>query len=180
MTVIYLVDETIAKRYPQHAEIARRAKVFPKVDVFSPYMGWKKERDEQIFDKGWRAEESKKQMNRLRDIAPPIKPTPNDPVAITTAEASMLLRERGIWNILYTGFDAGGCVLSSDGGILAMHELGFRCIVLRDCTTGGETAETAAEETLNKSAVSFMGVAGIAYSADSVRLLNEIKRVTGS
>jgi nicotinamidase-related amidase len=176
MPVIYMVGVSIAQRYAQHAEIARRAKVFPNVDVRSPYEGWRKEREEQSLDKGW--DECAAKLGQVLDVAPPIKPTRNDLIAVTTAEASTLLRERGVWNILYTGFDTTGCVTNADGGMGPMGILGYRCFILRDCTTGGETAETAAEETITKATLQYMSMGY--YLVDSAQLLAAIKPAPGS
>ena len=84
------------------------------------------------------------------------QPEPQDWVATTTAQASTVLSENGIWNLLYTGFDTTGCVWRSAGGMWPMSKLGYRTILLRDCSAGAETAETFPTEGLTKAWIQVM------------------------
>lgn len=55
------------------------------------------------------------------------------------------LQERGIENLVYTGFAADMCLLGAEGGARTMTALGYRCIVMRDATVGVELPHTFPE-----------------------------------
>lgn len=87
------------------------------------------------------------------DIARCVRPQPEDGVIITTRQFDYLCRKRGIDTILFVGFMADYCVMGSPGGIEDMCALGYRCILLRDCTTAHEYADTIATGAMTKAAV---------------------------
>jgi len=164
MRVIYLISGwDCAKKYPQYREIAGRVPETISKLPLSVYRDWEKEYNEEWNGPGYSG--GAKDVQSVLDIAPPIAPQPQDWVVTTTAQATTLLHENGIWNILYTGFATGGCLVWSEGGLLAMRALGYRKIVLRDCTLHGETAETSPNMELTRSALLMIERSGLAYTA---------------
>jgi nicotinamidase-related amidase len=172
--VIYLLQGwACVTRYPQYREIAARVKE-PVVDLpRSPNEEWRREfRTAMLGPEMFMGDPGR--IHEVLDVAPSIAPQPQDWVIATTAQATTLLSENGISNILYTGFDTGGCVWLSAGGMRDMSKLGYRCILLRDCTTGGETAETYDHESLTKAVVSLLEMTyATADSGDVLRALEE-------
>lgn len=135
---------------------------------------WKQLRDKHIYGTTWRTPERTVGLSEVMDIAPSITPKRCDWVAATTAQASTLLSEHGIRNIPYTGFDTNGCVWLSEGGMHAMGKLGYRTILLRDCTTGAETAESYPSEGLTRSFITLVETGS--YTADSCDLCRCMER----
>lgn len=87
------------------------------------------------------------------DIARAIRPQAEDGVIITTQQLDRLLRRRGVDTLLYVGFMTDYCIMGSPGGIESMTGLGYRCIILRDCTTAFEYADTIATNMMTKAAI---------------------------
>ncbi len=87
------------------------------------------------------------------DIARSIRPQAEDGVIITTQQLDHHCRKRGIDTLLFVGFMTDYCVMSSPGGIEDMCGLGYRCILLRDCTTAHEYADTIATGAMTKAAI---------------------------
>ena len=171
LPIMYISGPPVVDKYPQHREISARVAEYEVRLPESPDRSWEEESEREQRGAGWGA--LAKEAARVQDIAPTIAPHPRDLVISTTAQATTLLRERGIWNILYTGFDTGGCVVVAAGGMSPMRELGYRCILLRDCTTGGELAETAPTRGLTTAAIQGIGMGG--YTADSRDVMKAIK-----
>ena len=170
--VMYLLEGwESAGRYPQQQQIAARVNE-PTVNIpRSPNESWRNEFMKQMFGPEFVSMDQRK-IAAVLDVAPAIAPQDCDWVVTTTAQASTLLSEHGIWNILYTGFDGSGCVRVSAGGMVPMGKLGYRCILLRDCTTGGETAESFADETLSRASCSLLEMG--AATADSSDLRHSL------
>ncbi|MCC7355936.1 MAG: isochorismatase family protein [Anaerolineae bacterium] len=87
------------------------------------------------------------------DIAKVVKPVAGDYVFVYAEQLDDLCRRHGIHTLIYTGFMADVCVLNSPGGVRDMFGLGYRCIVLRDCTTAHEFPATVADWTMNRAAI---------------------------
>lgn len=173
--VLYLVQGwKSAQRYPQYREIASRVREPVDVAPRSPNEAWRRRRDKDLYGANWRTPRRTARLAEVLDVAPSISPQPSDWVAATTAQASTLLSENGIWNILYTGFDTNGCVWLSAGGMHPMAKLGYRTILLRDCTTGAETARTYPSQAMTRSFVTLIEMG--TYTADSRDLRRVLKR----
>ena len=179
MRVIYLVQGwRTAMRYPQYREVLGRVEEPGAATVpRSPNEAWKAERERDMYGPDWRTPERISRLADVLDIAPAIEPQPEDWIAATTAQASTLLAEHGVWNILYTGFDTNGCVWLSEGGMHRMDKLGYRCLLLRDCTAGAETAETFPAEDMKESFISLAEMK--CYTADSRDLVRALQDVPG-
>ncbi|MBM4086838.1 MAG: isochorismatase family protein [Planctomycetes bacterium] len=105
-----------------------------------------------------------------RKIMPCVEPQPGDFVAATGDQLHRLLRHRKILHLFYAGFAANMCVLHRDYGIEAMQRRGYNIILLRDCTTAIESAETFADMAHTRASVGIVEmVYGVsASSADFV------------
>ena len=175
--IIYLVQGwRTAMQYPQYREVLERVRAPDAATGVprSPNEAWKAELDRDVYGPDWRTQERIQAITEILDVAPTIRPQPCDWVAATTPQASTLLAENGIWNILYTGFDTNGCVYWSEGGMYKMGKLGYRTILLRDCTTGGETAETYADEGLTRAFIAMIEMRS--YTADSSDLCRSLRQ----
>jgi nicotinamidase-related amidase len=94
----------------------------------------------------------------LRATAKWVQPMPGeinlDKERLTTSLAlHEYLRKRGITTLLYAGYASNWCVLHRPVGIIQMHQLGYRIILVRDCTIAIETPETLDGEWVNKATI---------------------------
>jgi nicotinamidase-related amidase len=78
----------------------------------------------------------------LRDFHEACRPLPTEPVILNGEELHRLCAERGIVHLFYVGFNTNACIIYRDYGIKDMIERGYHGILVRDATTGMETAET--------------------------------------
>lgn len=78
----------------------------------------------------------------LRDFHEACRPVGNEPVILSGEELHRLCAQRGILHLFYVGFNTNACMLYRTYGIMQMTGRGYSCILLRDATTGMETAET--------------------------------------
>ena len=91
-------------------------------------------------------------LARMRRAAA-VSPEGDEPLVFYTDQLHTWLRERGIRNLIYTGFAADMCLLGAEGGARPMLGLGYRCILIREATVGVETPETFAERLATRYAI---------------------------
>lgn len=83
-----------------------------------------------------------------RAIADMVSPLPGEIVLDSSNEISddkelhQILQRYNIKTLFYVGFATNMCVLRRSYGMERMHSLGYRVILLRDCTTGIEFHDT--------------------------------------
>lgn len=90
-------------------------------------------------------------MDRVKDL----KPKEGDVFVQSTEEFDRSLREKGIENLIYTGFATDMCILHSPGGILSMFNLGYRVYLIREATLGIEYPDTFKKRLSTKWAIRF-------------------------
>ncbi len=100
------------------------------------------------------------------DVAEPVKPIDGDVVVVTTEQFDDWLRSRAIDTLIYTGFSANLCILDSPAAIKAMASLGYRCVILREATTGVEFPDTLESRSHTTNAVRYIE-AWCGYSASA-------------
>ena len=118
------------------------------------------------------------ELNKVIDIAPPLKPQANDWIITTTRQALTLLRENGIWNTLHAGFDTHNEMMYSRAAGIYRFSGQSRCIVLSDCTAGIERHDTIEGEVLKNTTIAFMEV-GPAQSASGADVRSAIRKALG-
>ena len=90
------------------------------------------------------------------DVADVVKPQDGDVLVVTTDQFDAWLRSRGIDTLLYTGFSTNLCILDSPAAIKAMALLGYRCVILREGTTGVEFPETLSSRSHTQNAIRYI------------------------
>ena len=90
------------------------------------------------------------------DIAEPVKPRDGDVLVVTTDQFDVWLRGQSIDTLIYTGFSANLCILDSPAAIKAMACLGYRCVILREATTGVEFPETLESRSHTENAIRYI------------------------
>jgi nicotinamidase-related amidase len=84
-----------------------------------------------------------------------VAPLPGEIYAYDTAQFDGLLRQRGIENLIYTGFAADMCVLRAPGGIEPMLPYGYRIFLMRDATLGVEAPDVFEERLATRWAIRY-------------------------
>ena len=87
-----------------------------------------------------------------RFIQRDVEPQEGDEVIATGEELQRLLEERGLLFLFYAGFAANMCVPFRDYGMRAMKNRGYEVVLIKDCTTAIEVADTADELLLSRAA----------------------------
>ncbi len=93
------------------------------------------------------------EQRKRRRIIPEVEPEPEDFVVATGRQLHRLCRHLKLLHLFYLGFATNMCVLARDYGIRAMASRGYNCILIRDCTTGIESAETLPNLALTEAAI---------------------------
>ena len=111
---------------------------------------------------------------KKRDLHPLAMPTPDEPMIIDGEELHRYCAKNGIMHLIYIGFNTNACVMMRDYGIPAMTKYGYSCIILRDCTTGMEIADTVENLVCTKGTIAdieqFLG-----YSMTSEQLIEALQ-----
>jgi nicotinamidase-related amidase len=90
-------------------------------------------------------------MDRARIVSP----LPGEPFAYQTGQFHRLLQQRGIENLIYTGFATDMCVLRAPGGIEPMAGYGYRLYLMRDATLGIELPSAFDERIATRWAIAY-------------------------
>ena len=71
-----------------------------------------------------------------------MRPVEGEPVIATGQELHLWCRDHGILFLLFAGFNTNACILHRDYGTIDMSRRGYTVVIVRDCTTGMESADT--------------------------------------
>ncbi len=88
-----------------------------------------------------------------RSIVPEVEPRDGDCVIFDGAQLHGVLAERRVHTLLYAGFAANMCVPHRDYGMRAMGKRGYDVVLIEDCTTAIEVADTLEGMALTKAAI---------------------------
>jgi nicotinamidase-related amidase len=81
----------------------------------------------------------------LRDFHPLCRPAGEEPVLADGEDLHRYCARNGILFLIFVGFNTNACVMMRDYGIPAMNARGYETILVRDATTGMESAATVAD-----------------------------------
>jgi len=107
---------------------------------------------------------------RNRRIIAEVAPQDGDAVVLNGNQLHRLLCHKQILHLFYAGFAANICVPFKDYGMRAMKDRGYEIILIRDCTTAIETADTIEHLDLTKNAVRDTEL-NIGYTISSTELI---------
>ena len=175
LRILYIVNGwKTAENYPQYREIAARVDLPPPTwqAPANPHTEWRAERMDEILGKNYREDGD-------CDIAPPLAAQPQDWLTAWSQQASTLFNENGIWNILFTGFEAASCLLNISGGVLPMAHLGYRCFIVEDCALALETRETRGHEEIKRAFFSAVQLSGYCHIVNSKDIIEALTKATG-
>jgi len=144
--VFHLAQATYAPRYPAYREIEADDDLKAPVDIGSVEgcvrprsvaEQWADEYGEDFPGPVWVTHKD------TFDIAEAVRPTPSESVVVNGWQLNGLCRRLDIDTLFYVGFMADLCLVNVPGAIREMSgKFGYRCVVLRDCTTAYEFEDT--------------------------------------
>ncbi len=83
--------------------------------------------------------------NRI-DFPDEAKPLDSEPVVVTTHQLNSILRNLGVWQLIYCGFAINWCLWFSPGGMNDMSRLGYRCSCIREGVSAVENRASTRDE----------------------------------
>ncbi|MFH1567378.1 MAG: isochorismatase family protein [Gemmatimonadota bacterium] len=119
------------------------------------------------------AEPRQGEIDRIREartIHPEAEPQGAEVVIATGEELHRYCAREGILFLFYAGFNTNACILLRDYGTIEMGRRGYEVAILRDCTTGMESAQTQAALGQTRGAILLLEMFG-KYSLTSEELI---------
>jgi len=179
VTVFHLAQHIYAPKYPQYRQIAEDPELKPPsppadcercVRPRPVQEQWADEYGEAFPGPVWVTHKEK------FDIAEAVRPKDDEPVVTDGWQLNGLCRRRDIDTLLYVGFMADLCLVNIPGAIREMSgKFGYRCVVLRDCTTAYEFQDTHEGRWMTRAAVRLIET-GMGYSATSEDFISAVQR----
>lgn len=169
MTVLHLAQSGYAGKYPQYNAIASDSDLqepeIPKTEGCIRRREFRAKWDDQYGPEYagpvWVTHAD------TFDIVESVRPADDEPVFLTGLQLNGLCRRRDIDTLIYVGFMADLCLVNISGAIREMtNRFGYRCIVLRDCTTAYEYEDTVDGQWMTRAAIRTIETDG-GYSAAS-------------
>jgi len=170
LTVIHAPTVNVSEKYPQHYRRALELEVdqppapiqrdWPPAQVQA---AWNQEMWEARY-----ADYSDEEQRIMRDETRIIKqaePVDGEWLIGTGEHMHAICRLEGLLNLIYVGFATNMCLLFKPGALWEMSRAGYRCVVLRDCTTGVENAETYDGLDITRAFVDWFEMHALAYTA---------------
>jgi nicotinamidase-related amidase len=156
--VIHAPSPSCAKRYPQWSQFAgddeTHGSAGPTRDIWPPPEFRSKTAEYEKFAK---PKEPHQQLFHdiiaNRDIIPEARPKEGDHVIVTGDQLHRLLKHKKILQLFYAGFAANMCIPFRDYGMRAMKDRGYDTILIRDCTSAIEVADTFENFDLTRNAI---------------------------
>lgn len=179
--VVHAPSPDCAKKYPAWVQYAGDDEVkgrsgspgddWPPQDFrrkIGPYAKWARPMEERnkLFD----------DIIANRSVIPEVEPQGDDHVIVNGDQLHRLLRHKKILHLFYCGFAANMCVPFRDYGMRAMKARGYEIVLIRNCTTAIEVADTFEDFTISKMAVVDTELT-IGYTVSSGDLVSACEKV---
>lgn len=165
-----------AEHYPGYAKVKALARPEPEPPAGAVQSDWGEEHTRERFGEGHI--EDVHAGSPYLDFPPNLRPLHEEPVVVTTHQFNAVLRERGIWNLIYVGFAINWCLWFSPCGMSDMRRLGYRCSTIRQCVTTVERKESA-PQMLNLEEAMWRTSLMFGYIFDDQPFIQALREVTG-
>lgn len=141
LPVFHVQPQNVAEKHPGWDRLLDPAPAPAPTPRRSAIDGHLRARTERVHGPGFREWSGWSQV----DIARAVYPQPGEQLVVTGPQFDRLLRERGIVNLVFTGFATNLCILDSPAAMKEMAAFGYRCLLIRECTLAVEFKDTVAE-----------------------------------
>lgn len=178
MLVIHAPASPVAQRHPNWVRLTEGKKQQPAwsdspawppaafVQKTGPYAAYARPLEPQ------NAERSAYTMEK-RKFHPLVQPIGDEPVVLDGEELHRLCAQRKILHLAYVGFNTNACIMLRDYGLPAMNRRGYTTILIRDGTTGMETADTQKDMACTRGAIADLEQFG-SYTLTSQELIDAL------
>ena len=181
-TVIHAPGPDCARHYPQWTRYAgddeiRGRRPSPKEDWPPPDFQKKAGKYRKLARPSEPRDPAFDGVIKGRRIIAEVAPLDSDAVVASGDQLHRLLCHKKILHLFYVGFAANICVPFKDYGMRAMGNRGYEIILVRDCTTAIETADTIKSLDLSRNAVRDTEL-NIGYTVSSSKLVSACEKAT--
>lgn len=172
-------DEEYARKYPGYEMTKNIAGPepagLPRAPLHQHVKTLNQERSKLIFGPGRQA--VRPHYLKHLDFPPPAKPLDDEYVAYTTHQLNAVLRQHGIWNLIYVGFAINWCLWFSPAGMVDMSRLGYRCNCIEEGVTAVENKESVENEFNKKQSMwrTSLMFGYIHHAGDFIRACHRLK-----
>ncbi len=178
LQVIHAPAPTIAHRSPKWLNLVdndEQQPQWPNSPEWPPQAFKERTGEYAQFKKPVESHEAQNMRRHLndRDYHPSVRPDGDDVVIATGEELHRHCAQRGIFHLFYVGFNTNACMIWRDYGMMQMMARGYTCILLRDCTTGMEIAETLDDMICTRGIIATLEQFG-AYTVTSTQLIEAL------
>lgn len=160
MRIIHAPSPSVAKTHTQWVKLVSEEEMENKKDNWPPRDFQSLKGPYQSYAKPFEPREKERQDLPELTFHPDVRPLSGEPVVATGEELHRYCKKEGILFLFYAGFNTNACILSRDYGTLPMSNRGYQVILVRDCTTGMESADTQATLSQTRNAVLLLEMFG--------------------
>jgi nicotinamidase-related amidase len=171
MQIIHAPSPPVAKRHPNWVKLVSEDEMMAKTDDWPPQQFRSLSGPYKNYRRPVEPREAERQSLPILDFHPKVQPVANEPVIATGEELHRYCKQEGILFLFFAGFNTNACILSRDYGTIHMSNRGYEVILVRDCTTGMESAETHATLAQTNNAILQLEMFG-QYSVASGEIMN--------
>ena len=152
LPIFHVEPANIALQYPSvHHMLEPEEAPAPAARPPEANPGWNKERAERSHGRGYTEWDGWRRMRILSSC----DAEPGDQVILTGRQLDRICRERGIKNLVYTGFATNMCILDSAAATREMLRYGYRIFLIREATLAVEYPDTFAERMMTRAALKY-------------------------
>jgi nicotinamidase-related amidase len=184
IAVFHLAANSYADRYPTYRQVAADPELKPPASVQDPAEGCVRPRTaeevlREVLGDGfpgcvWETHRD------IFDIARAARPLPDENVITDGWQLNGLCRRMDIDTLFYVGFMANICLLEVPGALREMwRKFGYRCVVLRDCTTAYEYPDTFEGMWMTRAAIRVVEQE-LGYSTSSAKFVEACEQARGA
>ena len=183
MLVIHAPADPVASKHPNFVRLrpksAQAQPAFPDSPEWPPPEFRSKTGPYARFARPHEPQAAQRAAHRdtQRDFHPAAKPEGDEPVILDGEDLHRLCAQRHILHLFFVGFNTNACIMMRDYGLPAMARRGYQTILLRDCTTGMEIADTVDTMTCTEGTIAdieqFLG-----YTLTSTELIQALSEAT--
>jgi nicotinamidase-related amidase len=159
LPVIHMPADPVASKHPNflrmRPEGSRPQAEWPDSPEWPPRDFRTKTGDYAEYAKPVEPREAERNEHRetKRTFHPLCEPVGDEPVLLDGEDLHRFCAARGILHLFFLGFNTNACVMMRDYGLPAMARRGYHTILLRDCTTGMEVADTVEDLTCTRGTI---------------------------
>jgi nicotinamidase-related amidase len=142
MSIIHAPSPSVAKRHPNWVNLVDESETVQKRDEWPPQEFRNLSGPYKKYQRPFEPREEERQQLPELTFHPHIQPLNKEAVVATGEELHRLCKKEGILFLFFAGFNTNACIISRDYGTIQMSNRGYQVTLVRDCTTGMESAAT--------------------------------------